>query len=235
MVISDRPIYIKQPNEDAEVIVFGKSPQIKIEDAENGIARFGGPLRSPSYLYAYFRSADILVNEGVRANCLDDVGLPIFYIQRHTIELLLKRLLSWMYEIAEFKAELGIETFGVPTGKQKWRFERSHKLGGLLRDLENSTKKLGFDAPPSELNNLVEYFTKIEKTDTWSRYEKSQTEDGQILKHMKDEVKLPVVDLQKCLAKVIILIMYNPGDEEVYEYPLYEEWLSLARATGRAG
>jgi hypothetical protein len=235
MVIFDPPIYIKQPDEDADVLVFGKSPKLKIEDAENGIARFGGPLRSPSYLHAYFRSADILVNEGVRTNCLDDVGLPIFYIQRHTIELLLKRLLSWMYEIAEFKAELGIETFGVPTGKQKWRFERSHKLDGLLRDLENASKKLGIEAPPDELRKIVEYLVKIEKSDTWSRYEKSKTEDGNILKHMESEVTLQVVDLQERLKNIMILIMYKLGNEEVYEYPLYEEWLSLARATGRAG
>lgn len=235
MVILDAPIFTKQPDEDADVIVFGKSPKLKIEDAENGIARFGGSLRSPSYLHAYFRSADILVNEGVRANCLDDIGLPIFYIQRHTIELLLKRLLSWIYEIAEFRSELGIGDFGVPDNEQKRRLGGCHKLDDLLRDLEHWSKKLGLEDPPAELKNIVNYFAKIEKTVTWSRYETSKPKNSPIIKHMEDEIALPVVELQKRLEKIIILISYKVGNEEVYEYPLYEEWLSLARATGRAG
>ena len=164
MVIFDPPIFIKQPDEDADVLVFGKFPKLKTEDAENGIARFGGPFRSPSYLHAYFSSADILVNEGVRVNCLDDIGLPIFYIQRHTIELLLKRLLSWIYEIAEFRSELGIGDFGVPDNEQRRRLGGCHKLDGLLRDLEHWSKKLGLEEPPVELKNIVNYFAKIEKT-----------------------------------------------------------------------
>lgn len=184
----DPPIHIKQPDEDDKIIVFGKSPALKEMDVEKGIARFGGPWRTPSYLHAYLRSADILVNEGVRTKTLDDLGLPIFYIQRHTLELLLKRLLSWVYEIAEFRNELGIETFRIPDDHQKAHFKKSHNLAELCKDLEVTTKAFSFGKLPEELAVVVKRFVEIEMTETWSRYETSpaKVKGGPDLKHTED-------------------------------------------------
>lgn len=235
MVIFDPPIFFKQNGENKDVIVFAKSPELRIEDSKKGLSRFGGVWREPYYLHAYFRSADILLNQGVLEDCLDDIGLPLFYMQRHTTELLIKGLLSWVYEIAEFRAELGLDNYKIPSKGQQERF-KSHKLTGLFNDLASSTKKFGFQEPPPELDELVKALTKFEKTETWSRYSKSKTNGGKgVINHVQTEVALPVVELQELLKDAISKIIYKLEKEDAYEYALYDKWLSLARATGSAG
>ena len=53
------------------------------------------------------KSAPILANQGVRARILDDIALPAFYMQRHALELLIKRLLLWLYELVDFQSVIG--------------------------------------------------------------------------------------------------------------------------------
>lgn len=119
MVVFDPPIYIKPAHPKGDVIVFGKAPELEHADVANGVARFGGQWRSPSYIQAYFRAADVLVNHGVSTNTLDDIGLPAFYMQRHTLELLIKRLLSWVYEYAD-----AVGNKEVPSNNQRSRFKK---------------------------------------------------------------------------------------------------------------
>jgi hypothetical protein len=235
MVIFDPPIYFKKPDENDDVLIFGKSPEQKFEDAKNGISRFGGTWRKPSYLHAYFRSADILLKQGNLENCLDDIGIPVFYIQRHTTELLIKMLLAWVYEIAELRTELRIDDcMSLSNGQQK-RFKSSHNLNALLDDLSSSTKKFGFRELPSVLFELVRTISEFEKTETWSRYDKSETNCGKLTNHVQTEVALPLVGIQRHLASAISKICYKLEIEDSYENTLHDEWLNLARSAGRAG
>ncbi len=235
MVIFDPPIYFKQNGENEDIIVFDKSPELRIEDCKKGLSRFGGTWRAPCYLHAYFRSTDILLNQGIFEDCLDDIGLPLFYMQRHTTELLIKRLLSWVYEIAKFSVELGLDNYDIPSKGQQKRFNECHKLTGLFNDLASSTKKFGFQEPPPELDELVKTLTKFERTETWSRYNKSKIKGGEVINHVQTEVALPLVDLQELLKNAISKIIYKLEREDAYENALYGAWLRLARATGSAG
>ena len=39
-------LYIKEPDQNMDVIIFDKAPNLKTEDLKNGISRFGGRWRS---------------------------------------------------------------------------------------------------------------------------------------------------------------------------------------------
>ena len=140
------PIYIMPTNPDGDVIIFGKGPNLESSDNEDGIARFGGLNRTPSYLIAYVRSAGILVNHGQQTKTLDDICLPAFYLQRHAVELLLKRLLYWIYEFAKFNNESD-----KLTENQLDRYARSHNLSSLMNDLNAVCKLYKFSSPPEQL------------------------------------------------------------------------------------
>ncbi len=118
----EEPAFFKPTHPKGDVIVFGTSPELEIEDSKSGLARFGGFWRAPDYLTAYVRSAEILIEHAAKTNALDDIALPAFYMQRHALELLIKRLLSWLYEAAEYRSELGQASTWAPSARQK-RFQ----------------------------------------------------------------------------------------------------------------
>ena len=218
-------LYIKQPDQNINVFIFDKAPKLKSKDLENGISRFGGRWRSPSYLHAYYLSACILLKEGNRENYLDDIGLPLFYLQRHTTELLIKRLLSWFYDIDDFDKS-------ILSKGQKDRLTDCHKLRKLYDDIQNSANILCFEKPPEELNELVTLLEAYEKTDaTWSRYSKTTYGD----EHLPKEVAVPIKKIQSIIKMVISKTLYKDGLEVTYETALYDAWLSLAKKHGHAG
>lgn len=231
----EEPAFVKPTHPKGDVIVFGKSPELEIEDAKSGLARFGGFWRTPSYFTAYVRSADILIEHAAKTNALDDIALPAFYMQRHALELLIKRLLSWLYEAAGYRSELGQASTWAPSAQQKKAFKRSHNLTRLLNDLLSSSRASGFQDPPIELCELVRSIDELEKSETWSRYAVSETKDGTIVRHIDKEVVVPLVEFQRRLEFVASKIAYRFNGEDSYENELYYEWESVARATGRAG
>jgi hypothetical protein len=170
MALFDEPAFIKPTHPKGDVIVFGKSPDLEIADAKSGVARFGGLWRTPSYFAAYVRSAEILIEHAAQNNTLDDIALPAFYMQRHALELLIKRLLSWIYEAAEYRSELGQASAWAPSARQTKASRRSHNLTRLLDDLRSSSKASGFPELSSELGELVQ--------------------------HIAEEVVLPLVEFQ---------------------------------------
>lgn len=235
MGIFDKPVFIKPLDPKGDVLMFGKGPELELADANNGVARFGGDWRTPSYFFAYLRSARILIEHGVQNGTLDDIALPAFYMQRHAFELLAKRLLSWVYQLAEYRLELQRDCQPVLSKKQRERFDRSHKLSDLLRDLKSSCMRFGFREPPAELEQLAREIEKFEKSDTWARYERSKNEKDGVVLHVQDEVVLPLVDLQRQLEEVSSKVVYGFNGERRYENELYDHWLDALRATGRAG
>lgn len=235
MVKFDPPIWIKPQGENTDVIVFGKSPEQAQADSESGRSRFGGKWRQPSYLQAYLRSARILFSEGMNTGTLDDIGLPIFYLQRHVAELLLKRLLSWVFDIVELNDKLSEPSKDVPTKKQNDPFNRSHSLNTLLDDLKVLTKSYNFDETPASLDRLVKLLTKSKMTETWSRYSMSSKKET-VFKHVEDEHIVPIKEIQETIERAVSdCLLQNIESEEVYEYTLYNEWLTKARETGNAG
>lgn len=230
MITFDPPIYIKPAHPKGDVIVFGKSPELELADAANGIARFGGAWRSPSYFQAYLRAADILVSHGAATNTLDDIGLPAFYLQRHALELLVKRFLSWVYEYAEITGNNE-----VPNKDQRERFKRSHCTSKLLEDLRSTCRHHGFSEPPEELGALVKEIESFEASETWARYESSESKKHGVLHHLKDEAVVPLVALQKKLEAVATNLAFRFDGAESYENELYYAWSDATGAAERDG
>lgn len=231
----ETPAYLKPADPTGDVIVFGKSPQTEASDLMSGIARFGGTWRTPSYVLSYMKSAAILINHGLHEKTLDDVALPAFYMQRHALELFIKRLLSWLYEMAEYRLELGHDNGGIPTMKQIERYKTKHNLDVLLKDLQDTSIHFGFGEPPPEIARLVTQVGTFEMTDTWSRYQSSVRKDGTVLHHVKEEVVLPIVDLQRNLEALYSRVAHRLEGEPTYENNLYQEWHCAAVSAGAAG
>ncbi|MGH8551097.1 MAG: hypothetical protein ACRERU_21335, partial [Methylococcales bacterium] len=221
MTLFDEPAFIKPTHPKGDVIVFRRSPDLEIADTKNRVARFGGLWRTPSYFIAYVRSAEILIEHAAQHNTLDDIALPAFYMQRHTLELLIKRLLSWLYEAAEYRSELGQSCPAMPSTHQRKNFKRSHNLSRLLNNLRVTSKAFGFPEPPDELAELVQRIGEFEKSDTWSRYEVSESKDGGIVHHIQKEIVLPLVDFQRRLELVVSKTAYQFNGHEAYENDLY--------------
>jgi hypothetical protein len=230
MVSIEPPIYVKPLGESTNVIVFGKPPELVFNDLAAGVARFGGPWRKPNYMSAYVRAARILVDNGIATNTLDDIALPAFSTQRHAVELLLKRFLSWMYRISEFRGQLRESDF-KPSTKAQNHFRRSHNHSSLLRDISEAGGQLGFSDVPSGLKALVEKIHSFELTETWARY---ATNVNETIDHTKHECALPLVELQHSLEQVVAETTYSLGAQS-YENDLYDEWLRAARLLGQAG
>ncbi len=233
----DRPIYLRESGEDDSVIQFGKPPEHVKEDHENGVSRFGGLWREPDYVQTYLRASSILVAESRERNDLDNLGLPIFYLQRHTIELFLKSLLSHLYDIAKMKHEIYCTSEPqdcLPTKEQEERLAgkyKGHDLCLFWADFSSASNKLGFGDPPNELGNLIKDISAYENIHhTWSRYSShAERKTGVLISHSKSEVAIPVVDIQNRIEKVIGGIEYKMGsDPKSYATILYDEWKSLS-------
>lgn len=162
----------------------------------------------------------MLIAEGHKTNTLDDICLPAFYMQRHATELLLKRLLFWIYEYAKNR-----KLADQPSNKKLDRLEGSHDLKKLHTDLNEACKLYDFAEPPTQLASFVAEIESFELSHTWSRYDSSGSEgrDG-IIKHMQEEKVVPLVELQNKLEGLISTILFKFSGDEAYENDLYYAW-----------
>jgi hypothetical protein len=221
-------IYLLPPPDwRGDVINSGKPEDQRERDLKVGVARLGGSSRQPSYQAAYIHAARQLVADAVEQGALDELALPIFYLQRHATELILKRLLAWLYETADYRSRAGW-TQNAIAEKQKKRQWQSHTLGELLADLQQTANLLEFPAPPHELSALVEQFSRYEITETWARYPMSPTRKP----HLPNETEVPIVEIQAALELTSSCITYSVDDPWSYENVLYEGWLDVARHLG---
>lgn len=228
----ESPAYIKPTDPTGDVLVFGKSPELEAGDAIDGIARFGGLWRRPRYHVAYMKSARILIDHGRQNQCLDDVALPAFYMQRHALELLIKSWLTLIYEYAAFEKELGRATGGVPSPSQLKASKKSHNLGLLLGNLRSASGHFDFGDPPSETIALVEALQTFERTETWARYASSEDKNGTKTNHVEDEVEIPMAKMQCDLEALYAKAAYSPDDDSRYEGILYHAWYAAAYPAG---
>ncbi|MEX8499234.1 hypothetical protein [Leptothrix ochracea] len=193
---------------------------MELADVENGVARVGGQWRTPSYLMAYVRSADVLVSHGKATNTLDDIGIPAFYLQRHALELLVKRLISWVYQYADAKGNTT-----NPDKTQRDRLKNSHRISLLLEDLHINCRHHGFNEPPECLRVLVDEVESYESSSaTWARYESSKSKKQEIIHHLDNEVAIPIVVLQEKLEMTVAKLIIGFDGVDAYEDELYHAW-----------
>lgn len=140
MLKFETPAYVKPSDPTGNTFVFAKSPEQTELDAKGGIARFGGIWRMPSYRIAYMKSARILIDHGRQHQCLDEVALPAFYMQRHSLELFIKGFLSLLYEFEQFNQRASHSGGGTLSKSQLDRLDKSHSLQKLSGDLHRTSR-----------------------------------------------------------------------------------------------
>jgi hypothetical protein len=228
----DPPIYLNSSNNNNEVIVFGKSPEQEAEDIQNGVARLGGAWRQPSYAKAYLRAARVLIRDAQEKQDLDQLAMPIFYLQRHSLELFIKGFLGSLYDIARMRFDLqqSVQTKkDLPSKNAVKRLTMSHDLQKLNSDLREISVQLQIEGYPNALPQLIKDIETHENNPTWSRYPCSGV-DG-INHHLKAEVVLPLVDLHQRLEKIIQDAAFDVDQgTETLEASIYYEMNSLLQS-----
>jgi hypothetical protein len=228
-------LYLPGPDEPWGVLTWGKSPELVEKDLVDGVARIGG-FRSPDYGQSYLRAAKTLLRTARESKTLDHHGLPIFFLQRHAAELIIKAPLQLGLQIQKYRGGLKRPRSNFPVDdEQRKRAEDSHDLGKLLNDLEAMAAVLQVGVIPEPLRLAIAEINAIEQQHTWSRYSfhwEGRKDHRRLVNHMVQEVVLPLVKIQDLLQAA--------SDElgTAWEFDgqmmgnLGELWESLARASG---
>ncbi len=198
------------------------------------MARLGGLGRHPSYFESYLYSASVLIERGRVTGSLDEVGLPGFYLQRHSIELLLKELLGWLTSISELRNQLG-RSVSKPSDELLRDMRTSHDLTELYDHVIELASMLSLSLPPDELGSLIRDMEILEIAETWSRYRsssKKQKNSGARLHvdHIPDEVVIPIVEFQERLDAIACLTSSREAFGATYEDEFVEVWSELNAA-----
>lgn len=196
-------LYFTGASEPAGVLFWGKSPEQTEKDLAAGVARLGG-FRAPNYGQAYLLAANTLLSAAREKQTLDHHGLPIFFLQRHATELMIKAPLQLGIDVQKYREKLGKPRPNFPSQKQADRAENWHGLKELLSDLEAMATALKVGIVPDVVRSMVAEILAVEQQHTWSRYsyrwDKSSGGGVKTLQlHMKDEVILPLGKIQNLL------------------------------------
>lgn len=231
MPIFDQPLYAL--TDASNVMIGGKEPGLVERDLADGIARIGGFWRQPNYFEAYLHAAELLIDKGKETGSLDAIGLPGFYLQRHTIELMIKGVLGWLTYIADLRFELGRSTYR-PSKRMLEAINRSHNLKVLLDHSITASSQQDLPSPPDGLVSLIHDMIKIESTETWSRYSSSSKKNGEEtpvsishVQHIPCEIVIPICEFQRRLSEVARQVSSRKLGGESYEDDLHEVWSEL--------
>lgn len=220
MVKLDQTIYVKSSCQDDEVITFGKAPELEESDLKNGISRFGGIWRHPSYTMSYVRAARVLIDNSRQNGDFDQLGLPIFYLSRHALELFIKSILELLYDVAKMRTEAYSYDRSISKGRLK-RLSSSHSLSQLNNDLRNTCKELEYEYDSKGIDQLIKNIEEFESNPTWSRYSRS----GEGENHLAEEVAIPVVSIHQSLERIVKEMGYTQNsDESSLLNEIYYEW-----------
>eukprot|EP01035_Chromulina_nebulosa_P062973 gene62973-biopygen45925 len=110
-----------------DLLFWGKSPEQTEKDLAAGVARLGG-FRAPNYGQAYLLAANTLLSAAREKQTLDHHGLPIFFLQRHATELMIKAPLQLGIDVQKYREKLGKPRPNFPSQKQADRAENWHGL-----------------------------------------------------------------------------------------------------------
>jgi len=213
-------IHLKLPGQNDEVISFGKSAEQEESDLLNQLGRVGGDFRQPSYARAYLRAARTLLDVALKTNDLDQLCLPIFYLQRHATELLLKRLLNTLHEIVSLRMEMRITNSPIQISEGALKRLGKHKIRPLYDDLIELSRSLNLTQSPPDLRELISLIEENETTDTWSRYPTSKPPVETL--HLRSEVVIKVGEIQRLLEVAFQSTDINMDlDTETFEEEIY--------------
>lgn len=195
--------------EPAGVFIFGKPPEQRASDLATGLARIGG-FRTPDYGKSYLLAANTLLRIALEERTLDHHGLPIFYLQRHAAELMIKAALQLGMDIQQYRDKLKIPRPKFPSKKQAERAEGGHGLHELLTDLEAMASELQVGIVPEVLCSVISEILKVEQRQpTWSRYSfRLEWVQGAKTRHthLQNEATIPLATIQNQLQIATIAL-----------------------------
>lgn len=220
-------MHTKPVTEDECVFFFEKPIEQKKNDMEQGVSRFGGELRHPNYTRAYLRAARILIENSTNNDELDQIGLPVFFLLRHSLELFIKSILNILYDMSDIQKKLKFETtYDISKEKSK-RLYNSHSLGGLNDDLKDACLFFRYEFNKDQLNELIDEISRYESNPSWSRYAKSKEKRC----HLDKEAVVPIVGIYRKI-KIIIdsldcRLFPFPDKEFTLLEKIYDDYNSL--------
>ena len=135
-------------NNESRVFNYDKLSKYKAEN-DSGIARFGGPKRTPVFRESYLKACNLLFANSQDKNCLDEVAVVILYLLRHVMELSLKELIESCWWV---RRELGPDYY---PSSSEIEDANTHSLSQLLNKLSKNIDKInetGVRSGSSELS-----------------------------------------------------------------------------------
>ncbi|MEG0051629.1 MAG: hypothetical protein RR715_00055 [Comamonas sp.] len=196
------PLYLPGANEPMGVLPWGKSPEQTKSDLAAVVARVGGN-RPPNYGQTYLLAANTLLTTAQAGGVLDHHGLPIFFMQRHAAELMIKDALLLGIEVQKYRKKLHIPSPAFPNSNQINRAEGCHDLDVLFCDLADMAKALQAGPVPKALHAVIGEIRKVEQREpSWSRYsfhKEGPKEAKTRHAHLQEEITIPLGKIQNLL------------------------------------
>lgn len=175
-----------------------------INRKESGTVTVGGLFGQPDYPASYFAASRLLMESGV----VEALAMPILYLQRHTIELIIKSVLTDAYSVIESRQRIQ-SAKNEPILDFKIKSTRGHRLGRLLDDAESALTALGYNDPTiSGMRDLVNLIESLEGNDE-TRWRYDTLNDGtrsfpfDLSPPNRGKVALPIHEIQAQLAEVV--------------------------------
>lgn len=189
---------------DGVLVLGGKS-----EATSPPTANIGGIFGTPSYALSYLLAARMLLERAVETGRVNDVALPLAYLQRHAFELGLKTLIDVAYDVAADEERIDLVKRGeaVDTVRSK-RAPRIHPLPRLINDLRQALATIGYAPVPSELVELADVLSAVEEHEpTRLRYERVGRGDHPPMPSLPESRPFEVGSMQKRLEEVFVRFM----------------------------
>lgn len=146
-----------------------KTPEQAAADRRDRVARVNGFLRQPNYLRSYAKASGMLLSAARDEDCYDDVGLPLFYLQRHAVELAIKAVLELLIDIEAMQRILLLpaDADWQSVAEEEARRHSSEASGHCLARLVDSAecllgRKPAHERLPAEFRELVSIIERVE-------------------------------------------------------------------------
>jgi len=193
------------------------------KDLAAGKVEFGRGYGTGEYPASYIAAARTVVDDALAARSLHYMAAPCIYLQRHALELLLKRILFVVLEIESMQASLS-EGRRVAVGK----VPGTHDLLSLCERTVAALAKRGLE-PPKDLPLLVREISEFEDGDpTRTRYDRGAKGKGYEESSFPDWVSVPVLDWQNRLEGLVPYLTIQHEYAGLPERTLAEELWSLS-------
>jgi hypothetical protein len=194
-------------------------------------ARVGGFWAVPNLGLSYLLAARHVIEKGVVESRLNDVALPVAYLQRHAFEVALKNVLETAYMLQAEEAWLQLLQADAKAKRPtRTKVPLEHDFGKLLRLVGTALADINCGSVPPELEAMAKRLGEVEVFEpTRLRYANLRTGAPSF----PDEVLLRVGETQEQLEAIFEKIfVYNDaeGSEENLTTSLAHEGMALDQA-----